>query len=221
MSKRITISLGILCLLIFIFTTLSIEAFANRASHTFYVHTYPTRTPVPQAQAARNAVNPASPNSGAIVVKGSDAFVQQTTRALTLLHDRAPEAYKKVQTYIGIIEETDHSGMAAYENPPRYEVSDKTAFYSLTWYASTIAHDATHSELYHQYRAAHQTNNVPDNAWTGIDIEKACNAYQLAVLKQIGGPSSEIDYLAGLDGTHCDVNHDGKCDIQDDRQRDW
>jgi hypothetical protein len=221
MSKRITLSLGLLAVLIFICATLGIEALANRASRKPDIYLYPTRTPVSQSQTSHHAAGAAAPHSGPITVKGSETFVQQTTAALTLLHDRAPEAYKKVQTYIGIIEETDHSGMAAYENPPRYEVSDKTAFYSLTWYASTIAHDATHSELYYQYRWAHSTTNVPDDAWTGIEIEKACNAYQLAVLKQIGGPASETDYLAGLDGTHCDVNHDGKCDAQDDSQRDW
>jgi hypothetical protein len=62
---------------------------------------------------------------------------------------------------------------------------------------------------------------VPDNAYGGVEIERFCNGYQLQVLKQIGAPQIEIDYMAGLDGTHCDVDHDGDCDWDDYQNRNW
>jgi hypothetical protein len=156
-----------------------------------------------------------------ILIHGSDAFVQQTRQALDLLRVKAPDAYSIVTTYVSIIEEGEHSGMWANEEQPRYEVNDKTAFYSLTWYASTIAHDATHSELYHKYLDSHPGQGVPDDIWIGVGPEKFCIAFQLDVLKRIGGPSSEVDYLATQTGTHCDLDGDGDCDYADYLLRDW
>jgi hypothetical protein len=156
-----------------------------------------------------------------VVILGDTAFVEQTQLALTLLEDRAPDAYEKVLRYVGVIAQDERSGMWAAEDPPRYAVSDETAFYSLTWYASTIAHDATHSELYHEYRAANPGGAVPDDAWTGFESERFCNAYQLDVLTRIGGPPQEVEYLAGLTGTHCDIDGDLDCDWDDYEGRDW
>ena len=158
---------------------------------------------------------------GSIVLRGNSEFIAQTRAALALLEQKDPDAFKKIQTYVGIIEQGEHSGMWAWEVPPRYEVGDKTAFYSVTWYASTIAHDATHSELYTQYQAAHPGEGVPDEVYSGVEIERFCNGYQLEVLKLIGAPQNEIDYMSTLDGTHCDVDHDGDCDWTDYENRDW
>jgi len=48
-----------------------------------------------------------------------------------------------------------------------------------------------------------------------------CNAYQLDVLMRIGGPAGEVDYLAGLSGTHWDIDGDLDCDWHDYEGRDW
>ena len=158
---------------------------------------------------------------GVVRIEGSPEFITQTRAALSLLESNAPDAYQKTQTYVGLIQQGQHSGMWAWEDPPRYEVGDTTAFYSVTWYASTIAHDATHSELYHQYLYLHPGESVPDDAWGGVEIERFCNGYQLDVLKRIGAPQNEIDYMSTLDGTHCDVDKDGDCDWDDYNKRDW
>jgi hypothetical protein len=168
-------------------------------------------TPPPQASPTALPTTPADgARYGSILITGSPEFRQQTLQALALLEAKAPDAYLKVQTYVGIIAEGQHSGMWAWEDPPRYEVGDPTAFYSVTWYASTIAHDATHSELYHN-----------GQEWEGVEVEKFCNGYQLTVLKEIGAPQNEIDYMATLDGTHCDVDGDGDCDWNDYLNRNW
>lgn len=156
-----------------------------------------------------------------LTVRGSDAFVRQTNAALELLQTKAPEAYAKILRYVGIIEQGQHSGMWAHENPPRYEVGDATAFASLPWYASTIAHDATHSELYYNYLAEHPGEPVPQEAWAGIESERFSITYQLDVLTRVGGSEFEIEYLAGLTGDHCDLDDDGDCDFDDYNARDW
>jgi hypothetical protein len=158
---------------------------------------------------------------GRIKIKGNSKFVAQTRAALALLEQKAPDAFVKIQTYIGIIEKGQHSGMWAWEQTPRYEVGDTTAFFSVTWYASTIAHDATHSELYAQYQAAHPNETVPEDAYGGVPIERFCIGYQLDVARRIGAPQSEIDYLSTLDGTHCDLDNDGDCDWEDYQNRNW
>jgi hypothetical protein len=192
----------------------------------------PSPTPsIPLSPTASSVVLPSTNESppstfdpnvyGVVRIEGNPEFITQTQAALSLLEIYAPDAYQKIQTYVGLIQQGQHSGMWAWEEPPRYEVGDATAFYSVTWYASTIAHDSTHSELYHQYLAAHPGEYVPDDVWSGVEIERFCNGYQLDVLKRIGGPQSEIDYLASLDGTHCDVDNDGDCDWDDYNKRDW
>ncbi len=163
--------------------------------------------------------NPAAYDN--IKITGSDQFITQTREALNLLKQKDIGAYTKTQTYIGIIEQGKHSGMWAWESPPRYEVGDATAFYSVTWYASTIAHDATHSELYAKYQLSHPGEAVPEAAFGGIEIEMLCNTYQLKVLKRINAPQSEIDYMSTLDGSHCDLDRDGDCDLIDYENRNW
>lgn len=158
---------------------------------------------------------------GNIQINGSAEFITQTRAALTLLEQKDPKAFNKIQTYVGIIEQGEHSGMWAWEVPPRYEVGDLTAFFSITWYASTIAHDATHSELYAQYQISHPGQPVPQEVFSGVEIERFCNGYQLEVLKHIDAPQSEIEYMSTLDGTHCDVDNDGDCDWEDYQNRDW
>ncbi len=165
---------------------------------------------------------PSPPSSyGGIEIKGNAEFRMQTVAALSLLEQKAPDAFQKIQTYVGIIEQGEHSGMWAWEQPPRYEVGDATAFFSVSWYASTIAHDATHSELYAQYQMSHPGEPVPDNAYGGIEIERFCIGYQLEVSRRIDAPQSEIDYLSSLDGTHCDLDNDGDCDWEDYQNRNW
>jgi hypothetical protein len=158
---------------------------------------------------------------GGIKIVGTTEFVTQTRAALALLEQKDPQAFAKIQTYIGIIEQGDHSGMWAWEDPPRYEVGDATAFFSVTWYASTIAHDATHSELYVQYQRKHPGQPVPQQAYSSVEVEIFCNTYQLKVLQHIGAPENEVDYMATLDGSHCDIDKDGDCDVLDYQNRDW
>ena len=165
------------------------------------------------------AANPAA--YGRIAIVGEPKFVAQTRAALALLERKDIEAFTKVQTYIGVIEQGKHSGMWVWESPPRYEVGNVTAFFSVTWYASTIAHDATHSELYARYYMAHPGKAVPEEIYGGVAIERFCNAYQIEVLKHINAPQSEIDYMATLDGTHCDLDRDGDCDLTDYQHRNW
>lgn len=155
-----------------------------------------------------------------IEVLGSREFIAQVTTALDLLRNQAPEEYELIRGNVGRIRQGQHSGMAAYEEPPTYEMNDRTAFYSLTWCASTIAHDAYHSKLYHDYKTSFG-EPVPEDVWTGQQAELECMEFQAEVLRKIGAPEGEIRYLNSLDGTHYDVDKNGRYDENDYNARDW
>ncbi len=171
------------------------------------------------ALASRSAAQSSEKRHG-IDIKGSAAFIQQVAKALDSLEEKAPQAYKIVREYIGRIEQGPRSGMWAAKTPPTYEMADPTAFYSVTWCAGSIAHDAFHSKLYHDH-VKKNGGPVPDEVWIGIDAEKRCLSHQLAVLKKIGAPKREVDHCAKQKGTHHDVNKDGKYDWEDYKKRDW
>lgn len=126
-------------------------------------------------------------------IVGSPRYTAQVLKALDLLKTRDAAAYSIVTNYVGRIKESAHSGMWAYNNPPTYEMSDVTAYYSLTWCTATIAHDSFHSKLFHEYEKAHR-GPVPDSVWTGVGAEQQCMKHQIDVMKNIGAPSAEISY---------------------------
>ena len=157
---------------------------------------------------------------GPIAIEGDKPFLAKVDLALSLLEQKAPQAYRIVGQHVPRIIQGKHSGMWAYENPPTLEIGPRTADSSTTWLASAIAHDSMHSKLYSDWRTAHGVP-VPDEQWTGNAAELTCCQYQLQVLKQIGAPKPEIDWCNQQDGTHPDVNGDGKHDWEDYNKQNW
>ncbi len=155
-----------------------------------------------------------------VEVKGTKKFRLQVAAALKLLETKAPDVHELVRQHVAVIAESRRSGMRADLDLPTFELAGKSAFHSLTWCAATIAHDAYHSKLYHDHLRT-GGKPVPAAAWTGVAAEKACIAYQLEALKQVGAPQHEIDYCLTLKGDHFDVNKDGKYDRDDYRKRNW
>jgi len=156
-----------------------------------------------------------------IQIEGGDAFRAQVRDSLSLIDRHAPRELGEIARHVKRIKHDTRSGMAAYENPPTFYLADRSAFYSVTWCAGCIAHDAHHSKLYHDYLAAHGGQSVPDAVWSGQAAEQQCLKYQLTILESIGAPDDERVYVASCDGSHGDVNRDGKYDWRDDQQRNW
>jgi hypothetical protein len=126
-------------------------------------------------------------------VAGSERFKDQVHRAIVLLQQQDLVSYEVLTNNVGRIKEGEQSGMHAYSTPPVYEMSDVTAFYSVTWCAATIAHDSFHSKLYHDYQRGHP-GPVPDSVWVGRAAEQECMKYQLEVMGRIGASEWEISY---------------------------
>jgi hypothetical protein len=155
-----------------------------------------------------------------VTIFGSTSYIEQVERSLRLLREQSPDAFKLTQRYAPRIEQNSRSGMRAYGDPPTFNLSEKTATYSDTWCAGSIAHDTYHSKLYHEYLNAH-VEPVPDEAWSGKAKELECIHYQARVLREIGAPDSEITYVDHLDGSHFDLNGDGKATWIDYWLQDW
>lgn len=155
-----------------------------------------------------------------IQIRGNPKFIDQVTSSLSLLREKSPNAFALTQRYMRRIEQNSRSGMRAYDNPPTFDLSPKTAFYSITWCAGSIAHDTYHSKLYHEYVDAHG-EPVPDEAWRGKERELECIRHQTQVMKEIGAPDYELTYLDHQDGSHYDLDGDGKETSADYRRRDW
>jgi hypothetical protein len=74
-----------------------------------------------------------------------------------------------------------------------------------------IAHEAHHAFIF-------QTTS---EAYGGQSEEMKCIDRQIDVMKRIGAPQWELDYLAGLDGSHFDLDGDGEYTWKDYELRDW
>lgn len=156
-----------------------------------------------------------------IEIIGDNRFTRQVWTALDLLFSRDSEAFQFSQRYIGRIEQSNRSGMVVHVNPPTFQLSDRTAYSSITWLASVIAHEAYHSYLYQYYSWHMGVENVPYDLWGGVEAERQCNAFQLGVLQRVGAPSHEVENLRQQNGTHGDVNRDGILDWNDYYWRNW
>lgn len=155
-----------------------------------------------------------------ILITGSEAFKVRTGECLDLLFEKYRESYKFIRKHVGVIAQSRISGMVAWHDPPMYQMSNTTASYSLTWCASSIAHDAYHSFLYKKFRPKSGAR-TPERYWADFKAEKLAINYQKRVAKKIKAPSHELKYLESLDGTHADIDGDGTITLRDYAERDW
>lgn len=137
-------------------------------------------------------------------------FTDKINKALVLLHNKGCSAYQTVTTYIVKIRAAEKSGMNVQTKI--YDIAKPTFDASLTWLASTIAHDSLHSKQYQN-----------KETYYGAESELKCNNYQLNVLRLIGAPADEITYLQSIikNGDHSDLDGDGKYTEKDYKLRKW
>jgi len=153
-------------------------------------------------------------------IEGSKRFKSQVSAALDLLEERVPEVYVFVCNYIGIIRESPRSGIWVHEAPVVFDLSPRSCFYSTTWCAGVIVHEAYHVWQYKRYLAINRCSE-PTAWYKGVATEMDAIAYQLAVMKALEAPVHELDWLQSQDGSHFDIDGDGDYDWEDYRLRDW
>jgi hypothetical protein len=155
-----------------------------------------------------------------IDIYGDAKFVHMIDISLQNLQERSPIEYSVIRPFVGRIEQASRSGASPWNDPPTIYMSAKSAFHSQTWCSGSIAHEGYHLLLYQQHLNQDGTP-VPDSVWRGQQAELKCITFQLAVAKNVGAPLSDLEYLASLDGTHYDLDGDGKETWSDYWARDW
>ncbi|MBA3481032.1 MAG: hypothetical protein H0T51_04360 [Pirellulales bacterium] len=146
-----------------------------------------------------------------IEILGSDRFVTQVRKALSLVARKAPQEFATIRTFVKRIEQHPRSGMDMHQDVPTCQLSDSTAFHSLSWCAGVIAQESHHSKLFHD----------GDYEYGLAEEEQKCNAFQTRVMTLIEAPQHEMEHLASQDGMHFDANGDGRYTAEDYQQRNW
>lgn len=144
------------------------------------------------APAPRLAPRPAQGRFGSIDLKGSPAFIAETTRALTLLQRSGD--LPEVERRISAIRQARCSGIVVQTGV--YGVGDPTWKAGTVWYAGTIAHDSRHARLYQDALAAQGGKGPVDSSvYFGAEAEKKCLAFQLQVLERLHAGSATLNYI--------------------------
>ena len=135
-------------------------------------------------------------------------FTEKIYQALDLLKTQAPWAYGNLIGTVGRIRAAQRSGTNINVVPLTIDIASPTFNASLTWLASVLAHESVHAVQF-----------LNKQTYTGLESEKEGNAYQLMVLRHVGAPQSEIEYMLTQKGDHFDLNKDGKYDWDDFNRR--
>lgn len=146
--------------------------------------------------------NSISDSSMGIKIVGHRDFVVQVKRSLWLTRDNYPFSFVTTKKYVGVIQESaTTSYMVCNATPPVCLLARKDAFSSITWCASTIAHETCHSKLYNDYR---MQVGEPVPLWISVGpaAEHQCLRSELAVLEFLDAPNSEIDWIRRGDASY-------------------
>ena len=127
---------------------------------------------------------------------GGPEFTAATREALIRL--RRTSHYAMVTRYVAEIREAKCSGMNVYGPKPAYEVGKPTWSAGAIWYAGTIAHDAHHSRLYFEEKAALGGQEPNELVWTGAEAEKKCLKVQYDALKELRADDATLAYIVDL-----------------------
>ena len=134
-----------------------------------------------------------------VEVRGRAAFRARTREALELL--RTSPLFGTARNHIAVIRQGRRSGMKAWAVKPTFTVGKATWRHSVVWYAGAIAHDAYHAKLYCDAKGVIRGKEPDSDAWTGVEAEKQCLAFQRQVLLELNADENIIAYI-----DHCAQN---------------
>ncbi len=145
--------------------------------------------------------NAADPACSDFVIVGDGAFQQQVRTALTLLMYHDQDDFLKIKKYLREICQANHSGTQVSVARSTFYLAPQSAFYSVTWCAGDLVHEACHCKLYRDYWESwrFRDSNLIVN---GKEAEKYCIKQQLKALEKIRAPVWERNWLRAQDGSH-------------------
>jgi hypothetical protein len=129
----------------------------------------------------------------AIEIRGKPEFLLCTQEALDRL--RSIPQFELILNHIAVIRQGRRSGMKAWAVKPTFTVGNATWSHSVVWYAGAIAHDAYHAKLYCDAKGGKRGKEPDNDAWTGVEAEKSCLAFQRQVLVELNADEKIIAYI--------------------------
>lgn len=151
---------------------------------------------------------------GSIVVIGNNkgiaanTFTEKCNECLDMLQKNASQYYSWMLKYELKIRSAEKSG--ANFKDGAIDIAPTTFNASKTWLASVFIHETVH---FWQYRSGKYQ--------AGTSAESEANIYQLAVLRLLKAPQSEIAHMLSQNGGHADLNGDGVYDEKDYQLRNY
>jgi len=128
-----------------------------------------------------------------IEIRGKPEFLFCTQESLGRL--RSTSQFELIRNHIRVIRQGRRSGMKAWEVKPTFTVGKATWRHSAVWYAGAIAHDAYHAKLYCDAKGGKRRKEPDSEAWTGVEAEKSCLAFQRQVLVELDADEEIIAYI--------------------------
>lgn len=147
-----------------------------------------------------------------MIIEGDARYVPENDfrpkiqQALDLLQSKGSPDYMLINTYVERICAFNRTG--AVVTDARINIAKPTFETSITWLASVLVHECFHICQY-----------LAKKKYVGKDAEGEANIIQLYTLQIIGAPQNEITYMRAQDGTHFDLDGDGKYSREDYRRR--
>ena len=173
----------------------------------------------------------------AVNIKGDKKFKSAVTDALGVLYNVDQQTYKFVRDNISEIRNGNNSGFYKDNGQRVAEVSNANAFYTSTWLAGILAHQAYHSwyDSRVQMKKKKKKGPLPSpgkavqplsaakempalmislmndvtTQETAFAGEERCAKFQLQVLKLVGAKHAEINFVANRPPREFNYAHDG------------
>ena len=164
-------------------------------------------------------------------ITGSDGFKRNITESLRLIWLYDKPAFKFIRNNIFEIRSANSTDFVFENRIPVILISDANAYKSSTWCAGIMAHHAFHAYARMLKNRGKKTGVIPPlpgakvkkakkvypnplgvnytNLNTIIAVEDKCSDFQIRVLKKIGAPKSEINYIRNRDPRDFSISHDG------------
>ena len=128
-----------------------------------------------------------------VEVRGIPAFRVRTREALEFL--QSSPLFGTARDHLRVIRQGQRSGMKAWAARPTFTVGAPTWRHSTIWYTGALAHDAYHAKLYCDAKGGNRGKEPDSDAWTGVEAEKQCLAFQSQVLLELHADEKIIAYI--------------------------
>ena len=101
------------------------------------------------------------------------------------------------------IEQVNQNSGLYYEDPPTIRLTNSTTFFSLTWLAGVLVHEACHMRQYRQMlKERDNPYSLSRRNFNTAITEAECIAQQLEIARAVGAPQKEIRQITSEGGSH-------------------